>query len=102
MLRYISKFLYILEGKKSELLVLLLFFIITSTLDAIGIGLVGPFISLASAPDSVVQNPWINWAYVRSGVHSTIYFVALLGVVIIVVFYIKSFLYFRLQQLSSV
>ncbi len=98
MLRYLSKFLYILEGKKNKLLILLLFFVTTSTLDAIGIGLVGPFISLASAPDSVVQNPWINWAYVRSGVHSTIYFVALLGVVIIVVFYIKSFLYFRVQE----
>ena len=97
MIKYLSKFLYILGGKKRELFVLLVSFIGTSILDTIGIGLVGPYIGLASNPESIYQNYWLNWAYLQLGLESTNQFITLVGIVVIIIFYIKSFLSFRIQ-----
>jgi ABC-type multidrug transport system fused ATPase/permease subunit len=98
MIRYLPKFLYVLADKKKGLPLLIFLFLFTSILDAFGIGLVGPFIGLATSPESTFQTPWLNWVYTQSGAQSTGQFIALLGLIIIGVFYIKSFLYFRVQK----
>jgi ATP-binding cassette, subfamily B, bacterial PglK len=86
MKKYFSKFLYVISAKK------------ISILDALGIGLVGPFMSLATNPDLVFKNSWLNWGYVNSGFQSTSQYIALLGLGIIIIFGIKSLLYFQVQR----
>ncbi|MBW4593910.1 MAG: ABC transporter ATP-binding protein/permease [Brasilonema angustatum HA4187-MV1] len=95
---YLSKFLYVISAKKRTIFVLLFLFLLTSVLDALGIGLVGPFMSLATNPDLVFKSSWLNWGYVNSGLKSTSQYIALLGLGIIFVFGIKSLLYFQVQR----
>lgn len=98
MLNYLSKFLYVISAKKSSLLLLISSFLLTSMLDALGIGLVGPFIGLATNPKLISQNSWLDWVYIQTGFKSTTQFISLLGLAIVATFYIKSFLYFQVQR----
>lgn len=98
MLNYLSKFLYVISAKRSSLLLLISLFLLTSMLDALGIGLIGPFIGLATNPKLISHNSWLDWVYIQSGLKSTTQFIALIGLAIIVTFYIKSVLYFQVQR----
>jgi ABC-type multidrug transport system fused ATPase/permease subunit len=98
MLKYFSKLLYIVAERRSRLLFLLCLFLTTGILDAVGIGLIGPFIALASEPKTIYQNSWLNWVYIRSGLSSEAAFISLLGLFILTIFYIKSFSFFLVQK----
>ncbi|WP_421658221.1 ABC transporter ATP-binding protein [Leptothermofonsia sp. ETS-13] len=98
MLKYLSKFLYITAERKSRLLFLLCLFLTTGILDAVGIGLIGPFIALANEPQTIRQNTLLNWAYIQSGLSSEAIFISLLGLCILGVFYLKSFSFFWVQK----
>ncbi|MEA5497260.1 ABC transporter ATP-binding protein [Limnoraphis robusta Tam1] len=99
MLRYLSKFLYVLPAKKSSLVLLLILFTFVSSLEVIGIGLIGPFISLASNPDAVIQqNDWIRWIYNQLGLTQASQMVALIGSVVILIFCFKSFMSWSIQS----
>lgn len=98
MSQHLSKFLYILAEKKKYLILLLFLFLLTSLLEILGIGLVGPFIALATNPELIYQNPWFNWFYMRLGFHSEVQFVSLLGLVIVGILYFKAFLGFNIQK----
>lgn len=95
---YLSKFLYVISAKRIELLLLLFSFLSISVLDALGIGLVGPFIGLAVNPEMVYQNPWLLKAYEQLGLSNTSHFIAVLGLAIVAVFYFKSFSYYQIQK----
>uniref|UniRef100_B8HV81 ABC transporter related n=1 Tax=Cyanothece sp. (strain PCC 7425 / ATCC 29141) TaxID=395961 RepID=B8HV81_CYAP4 len=95
---YLSKFLYIISTRKSKLLLILCLFLTISALDAVGIGLIGPFIAVATNPALVKSNSWIFEFYKYSNVSSVNNFIALLGLIIVIFFYFKSFLYYRIQQ----
>lgn len=69
-----------------------------SLLETLGIGLVGPFMGLASDSKLIYQNHWLNWAYVLSGLNSASNFIFSLGLIIILVFCIKSALTFLIQR----
>lgn len=97
-MRYLSKFLYVISAKKIELILLLFAFLSVSILDALGIGLVGPFIGLATNPALINQNPWLSNLYNSLGLKSTNQFIGLLGLAIVVIFYFKSFFYYKIQQ----
>jgi ATP-binding cassette, subfamily B, bacterial PglK len=97
-LRFYPKFLYIVGGKRYQLLLLILLFLFSSVLDTVGIGLIGPFMSLAIDPSMVKKNSWINWIYVNSKIESVPNFVAFFGILIIAIFYTKSILSFRIQR----
>lgn len=96
--RYLSKFLYIIGKQKNRLILLVFLFLLTSLLDTVGIGLIGPFIALASTPGSIHKNFWLYWVYAQSGLNSESLFIALFGLAITVIFYAKSFLSFRVQK----
>ena len=96
MKNYISKFLYILSDKKKYLFFLIFAFIIISLMDAIGIGIIGPFVSLALHPNQIEQNSWLNWIYQESNL-STNLFLAYLGLLIIIIFCLKSVISFFTQ-----
>lgn len=95
---YLSKFFYVLAAKKSSLLLLVSLFLLSSLLDTLGIGLIGPFISLVNNPKLIADNYWLNLVHVYLKLKSTNQFIALLGLIIIAIFYTKSFLYFYIQK----
>jgi ATP-binding cassette, subfamily B, bacterial PglK len=95
---YLSKFLYVISARKTKLLLILCLFLAISVLDAAGIGLIGPFIAMATNPALIESNDWISKLYKYSNVGSTNHFIALLGLVIVIFFYFKSFLYYWIQQ----
>jgi ABC-type multidrug transport system fused ATPase/permease subunit len=97
MIEYLSKVLYVLTGSRKSLIFLLLIFIFTSILEAFGIGLVGPFISLASNPESIQSITVLDWAYRKLGFESPQQFIPVVGFIIIAVFCIQALLYFLAQ-----
>jgi ATP-binding cassette, subfamily B, bacterial PglK len=97
-MNYLSKFLYVISAKKTELLLIVFLFIVISLLDAVGIGLVGPFIGLAVKPEIIQRSEWLSNIHGYIGLKSINHFIALLGLAIMVVFYFKSFLYYQIQS----
>ncbi|MEQ9237523.1 ABC transporter ATP-binding protein [Coleofasciculus sp. E2-BRE-01] len=97
MIDYLSKVLYVLTGSRKSLIFLLLVFIFTSILEAFGIGLVGPFISLASNPESIKSIAVLDWVYRKSGFESPQQFIPIVGFVIIAIFCVQALLYFLAQ-----
>jgi ATP-binding cassette, subfamily B, bacterial PglK len=98
MRRFLSKFLYIIGERKHRLLLLILLFLVASLLDTLGIGLIGPFITFASAPSSLHQNVWLHSVYTQLGLESEALFISIFGLVITIIFYLKSFLSYRIQK----
>ncbi|NEO70825.1 MAG: ABC transporter ATP-binding protein [Moorea sp. SIO3H5] len=98
MFSYLSNFLYILGERKLRLIPLLLLILLTSLLDTVGIGLVGPFMGLATNPRLIELNSRLDWVYVKLGLTSEVQFIALLGFIIIVAFWTKSLLSFQAQK----
>jgi ATP-binding cassette, subfamily B, bacterial PglK len=97
-MKYLSKFLFVISANKTDLLLIVVLFITISLLDAVGIGLIGPFIGLAVKPETIQNNAWLSDLYGYLGLNSINQFIALLGVVVIIVFYVKSFLYYNIQS----
>jgi ATP-binding cassette, subfamily B, bacterial PglK len=96
--KFISKFFYIVAERRHQLVILIFLFLISSILDTIGIGLIGPFMSLATDPNLIHKNEFLNWLYNIFRVESKPKFIALFGILIVLVFYIKSFISFRIQK----
>jgi ATP-binding cassette, subfamily B, bacterial PglK len=96
-IKYLSKIIYILPGSKSSLIILTCAFTLVSLMEALGIGLIGPFINLASSPEVISQNSWLNWLYLQTGLVNKNQFIALLGLLITIIFIIKSFINHRVQ-----
>jgi ATP-binding cassette, subfamily B, bacterial PglK len=96
-IKSLSKFLYILGEAKGKLVWLLLASITASLLEAIGIGLIGPFLNLASHPESIQKSTFLDWAYRQSGVQTNQQFISIVGLVIAVVFCLKALVYFLVK-----
>ncbi|XHX77232.1 MAG: ABC transporter ATP-binding protein [Stenomitos frigidus ULC029] len=97
-MNYLAKFLYVVSARKVELFLIVFFFLLISVLDAVGIGLVGPFVGLAVNPELIQQNDLLLNSYRYLGFQNTRQFIALLGLVIIVIFYLKSYFYYHIQN----
>jgi ATP-binding cassette, subfamily B, bacterial PglK len=103
MIQYLSRFLYVLSGSKKQLSFLITAAIVASIFEAVGIGMVGPFIAVVTNPDFALQYPQIvqvlGWFGIQAeadrGLTSL---VQPLSVVIIFAFAIKSFLSFFVQK----
>ncbi|HEY9707173.1 MAG TPA: ATP-binding cassette domain-containing protein, partial [Oculatellaceae cyanobacterium] len=98
MINYLSRFFYIVGEKKYALLLLSILFVLTSLLEAVGIGLVGPFIALATNRELIYKNSYLSWAYTQLSFRSEIQFISILGLAIVVILYFKSFLTFNIQK----
>ena len=94
----IGKFLYILSSKKKELFLLVGLFLFTSGLEAFGIGLIGPFIAIATNPTLIHQNHWTSYLYSKLGLTSDSSFIVIFGLIVISVLWIKSLLGFNVQR----
>lgn len=98
MLRYFSRFFFILKGKKKQLFLIVFLFVFTSFLEAIGIGLIGPFIAIATNSNLIQQNFWLSLLYRNLNFSSDTQFVSLFGLIIVGILYVKSFLGFNIQR----
>jgi ABC-type multidrug transport system fused ATPase/permease subunit len=98
MISYLSKFVYVLAAQKYRLLLLICFFLLTSLLDTIGIGLIGPFIALANSPNQIHKHEILNTIYLQSGLGSESIFIALFGLILVLIFYVKGFLSFAVNK----
>jgi ATP-binding cassette, subfamily B, bacterial PglK len=96
--RFNSKFLYIVAERKYQLIILIILFLISSVLDTVGIGLIGPFMSLATDPNLVHKNELLDWLYGFTRADSKPKFIAYFGILIVCVFYIKSLISFTIQK----
>jgi ATP-binding cassette, subfamily B, bacterial PglK len=94
----IAKFLYILSGKKKQLGLLICLFLLTSILEAFGIGLIGPFIAIATNPNLIHQNPWLSRLSDLFALKSDSSFIMLFGLGVVLVLWCKSLLGFNVQR----
>ena len=90
MTKYFSKLLFILPANNMQLLFAALIFIFTSCIEALGIGIVGPFIALASDFSTIESNPWLVSIYQLLGVEQKNHFVAIVGLFAVLLFLLKS------------
>jgi ATP-binding cassette, subfamily B, bacterial PglK len=97
MFKYLSQVLYILSGSKIKLIILLLGFTISSILEAVGIGLIAPFINLASNPNLDNLPSFVSKAIGKLNIDSGSELLLVLGLTIIAFFCFKSVLYFTTQ-----
>ncbi|HEY9768121.1 MAG TPA: ATP-binding cassette domain-containing protein [Coleofasciculaceae cyanobacterium] len=74
-------------------------------LEALGIGLIGPFLNVASSPESIHKIPILDWVYRQLELQDSIQVVPILGIGIAIIFCLKSLLYFlswaNIYQYSS-
>lgn len=100
-MNYFHKFLYVFAGHHRQLILLVGVFLLTSILEAFGIGLIGPFLSLAGDPQAVIQgNGVFAWAYQALGFKSIGSLVVWFGAFIIFIFLIKGAVYFLSKRYS--
>jgi ABC-type multidrug transport system fused ATPase/permease subunit len=97
MFKYLSKFLYVLPASKHRLLFLIFLFISVSSLETFGIGLIGPFLALASNPAFIRRNIFSSWLFENLNLSSENQFVAILGCFIIFIFIVKSVVSWRVK-----
>lgn len=97
MIKYLSKVLYILTGSRKHLVLLSFVFILTSLLEAIGIGLIGPFLNLVSDPDYINEIPFLDSVYQQLSLQSTSQFILILSLAIAGIFCVKACVYILAQ-----
>jgi ATP-binding cassette, subfamily B, bacterial PglK len=103
MTQYLSRFLYVLSGSRKHLTFLIAAAMIASVFEALGIGMVGPFIAVVTNPDFAGQYPQIVQVLYRLHLVSSLtattqMLVIPLSVLIILAFALKSFLSFYVQK----
>lgn len=96
-MNYLAKVLYILPGKRSSLILLVLSFLLVSSLEVFGLGIIGPFLGLATDPNLIYETPILNGLYQKLEFQQEGKFIALIGLAIIVIFCVKSLISWRVQ-----
>jgi len=95
---FLPKLLYITKGNHKSLVMLLFLFIFVSGLEVLGTGMIAPFIAIAVKPDTIKNIYWLNRIYNQINFHSEHQFLIFLGLVVVIAFYLKSFLAFNAQK----
>lgn len=98
MKKFIAKFLYVTKQKHKSLLLMLCLFILSSFLEMVGLGFVGPFSAMVTNPDYINSNVWLQNLYIKFSINSPQNFILYFGILTIIVFYVKSVLSFLTQK----
>ena len=98
MTNFLPKLLYITKGNHKSLAKMLCLFILISSLEVFGTGMISPFIAIAINPDAIKNIYWLNLIYNQINFHSEQQFLIFIGLVVIIAFYLKSFLAFNAQK----
>ena len=93
MLQYLSKVLYILSGSRLQLGLLVASFVFSSVLEALGVGLIAPFLAIAANP-SVARDGFLQGPLQAFGLQSNSQIVTGLALLLIVLFCFKTAVYF--------
>jgi len=94
MRQYLSKVLYVLSDKHKQLAVMLVVFMFVSVLEALGIGLIGPFLSVVGNPDIVRDHAWFGSLASTFGLESDQQIIVVSAILVLGVFCFKSLAYF--------
>ena len=98
MIHFLIKFLYITKGNHKALVKILCLFILISSLEVFGTGMISPFIAVAVSPETIKNTYWLNVIYNQMNFNSQQQFLIFLGLVLVIAFYLKSFLAFNAQK----
>ena len=98
---FISKFLFIIGNRKQKLFYLLLLFLLISIIDAVGIGLIYPFIKLATEPSLIDKNDVTAFLVKQLNLSPSYYLIPILGLAITVIFIVQSVSYLYAQKYIS-
>lgn len=98
MAQFFSKLLYLTKGHHKSLVAMAFLFILISGLEVFGTGMIGPFVAVATSPTLIRSNYWLNLAYEHLNFTSEQSFLVVLGIVVLVAFYVKAFLSFEAQK----
>ncbi|MEL6939026.1 MAG: ABC transporter ATP-binding protein [Cyanobacteria bacterium J06598_1] len=94
MRQYLSKVLYVLSGKRRQLAVMLGVFVFVSVLEALGIGLIGPFLSVVGNPDIIRNHAWLGALFSRFNLDSDRQIITVSAILVLGMFCFKSVAYF--------
>ena len=98
MRNYLFKYLYVLGERKASLVTLVLLFIILSFLDLLGIGLIGPFVAVVTAPETLSDSSaWRTFSSLLP-IGDTYNPLVVLGIIIVLIFYAKSYAAYWVQR----
>lgn len=95
----IAKLNYILGQRKTKLIGILCLFFVTSLIDAFGIGLLSPFVNLATNPSALQNSPWLTGVLTSLGLVDNPYFITFTGLGIILIFTLQFFTYIYSQKI---
>lgn len=98
MTHFLPKLLYITKENHKSLVKMLLLFILISGLEVFGIGMISPFIAIAINPDGIKNIYWLNLIYNQINFKSEQQFLIIFGSLVVIAFYLKSFLAFNAQK----
>lgn len=93
MFQYLSRMLYLLSGNRWQLLCLLGSFVLASLLEALGVGLIAPFLSIAADPE-IARSSFISGFLQALNLQSDSQIVTGLALVLILFFCVKTVVYF--------
>ena len=91
---YLSKVLYVLSGRGYQLVMLLVAFVFASLLEALGIGLIGPFLSIVADPNIVDTQPVLRWLTGVLNLKTESQVIISIGLMVMVLFCFKAVAYF--------
>lgn len=96
--RFAREFLYILQGHRLQLLMMVGLFATLSAMDVLGVGLIGPFVAAVLEPARLLRFPRIS--HVLAVIGSPLHLAAIpaLGVVLLGVFAIKGVLAYSIHH----
>ncbi|OLP20474.1 ABC transporter ATP-binding protein [Leptolyngbya sp. 'hensonii'] len=97
-MKFFSKFLYVFPSKGTILIPWFLAFVFSSFLEVVGIGIIGPFIGLASNPALIHQQSWLDQIYKTLEFRQESHFIAFTGLLVVVLFCVKAFLCWYVQS----
>ncbi|MEM6451584.1 MAG: ABC transporter ATP-binding protein [Cyanobacteria bacterium P01_D01_bin.105] len=97
-LSFLSRLSYLIQGQRYRLALLMGLFLVSSSLESVGIGLIGPFIAVASQPEIIHSTMGISQAYSLLGFTSERNFLILFGLLIIFVILFKNGFVFLVQR----
>ncbi|MBE9028198.1 ABC transporter ATP-binding protein [filamentous cyanobacterium LEGE 11480] len=103
MIEYLSRFLYVLAASRKKLIILVCGAVIAAFVEAIGIGMVGPFIALVTNPKFAEQYPFVLDFFRIIGLGQLVeeepqLILPIFGVAVVIVTYLKSYLSFCVQR----
>ena len=96
--KFLSKLLYVTQGNHKRLVKIIFLFIFISGLEFLGTGMIGPFIAIATNPDTVKTNDLLRSVYQQLNFNSEQQFLLILGLLVAIAFYVKAFFSFQGQK----